>query len=495
MLYPKRASFPIVVFFIVCAFLLIGCNSNQQSTKPLTVEEVRAIAKESYIYAFPMLEFYRVEYLNGVLLQQFNKMLHMRDLKTCDDKTVVRPNNDTLYTIVHLDLRAEPHILEVPAVTDRYYAFQLIDVYTHVPYFIGTRATGTQSGKYLIAGPRWRGNVAPGLTGILRVESDFIMLLGRTAVNGPYDLEAAHALQDQYKLYPLSDYTHDTPPVVPDLSFPIVDAAYPWNFNQGIWFLPGTPPLNPSIPGTPPYKEMSADFITYLNFQLGRLQIAPSEYPLFRRFAQIGIGPDRSFDSSSLDASTLNAINLGIGDAKAQINGEIANIRQANGWTLLFDVWGNRARMEGRYTLRALAALIGLFGNPAEEAVYPSAFVDHAGQPLDGTVNEYVITFPAGQWPPVMPLGFWSLTMYDADGFLVYNPINRYSIGSLGKGYTTNPDGSLSIYLQSRTPAADKINNWLPAPQGSFSVTLRIYLPQDVILHGQWTPPDIVKVN
>lgn len=493
MLHSKKTLSLIVAFFIVCALIMNGCSD--QRAKTPTYEEIRIIAKESYIYAFPMLEFYRIEYLNGILLQQFNKMIHVRDLRTYEDKAIVRPNNDTLYTLMHLDLRAEPYIIEVPAVTDRYYSFQLIDVYTHVPYSIGTRATGTDTGKYMIAGPYWREKAVDGITKVFRVESDFIMVLGRTAVFGPDDLTAAHAIQDQYKLYSLSDYTKETPQETPDLSFPVVDATYPTIFNLSIWLIPGSPPLNTDLPGSPPYKEMSANFISYLNFQLGRLKPAASEAQLLERFALIGIWPDVPFNPSTLNASTLNAINLGISDAKAEITGEISNIKQINGWNLLFDVWGNRARMEGRYRSRAFAALVGLFGNPAEEAVYPSTYVDHNGLTLDGSANQYIITFPAGEWPAIKPLGFWSLTLYDSNGFLVKNSINRYSISSLGKEYTANPNGSLSIYIQSTAPSADKAANWLPAPQGSFNLTLRIYLPQDAILNGQWTPPAVVKVN
>jgi hypothetical protein len=494
MLRQKKLLTCTVVFFAIFAFFISGCSNKEQKIK-LTGEQIRVIAKESYIYAFPMLEFYRIEYLNGVLLQQFNKMVHFRDLKTCNDKAVVRPNNDTLYTIIHLDLRAEPYILEVPAVTDRYYSFQLIDVYTHVPYFIGTRATGTGPGKYLIAGPHWPGRTVAGVAQIFRVESDFIMVLGRTAVNGTNDLTAAHAVQDQYRLYPLSDDSQETPGAISELLFPVVDATYPLNFSLTTWSIPGIPPLNATLPGMPPFKEMSADFIAYLNFQLGRVKPVKSEATLLKIFSLIGIGPDAPFHPSTLDASTLQAINLGISDAKEQINAEFAKIKQVNGWKIIFDIWGDRDRMAGRYTSRSFAALVGLFGNPAEEAVYPLTDVDHIGQPLNGAANQYILTFPAGAWPPVKFLGFWSLTLYDENGFLVKNSMNRYSIGSLGKEYTVNPDGSLSIYIQSAAPLGDRMGNWLPAPQGLFHLVLRIYLPQDAVLNGQWTPPAVVKVH
>lgn len=490
----RRISLLLIVFLISGLLILSGYGDCGQREKTASTDDVRTIAKEAYIYAFPILEFYRLEYLKGVLPKAFNKMTHSRDLLTHKDKTIVRPNNATLYTIIYLDLRAEPYIIEVPSITDRYYSFQLIDVFTHVPGFIGTRATGTGGGKYLIAGPYWKETAVPDITKVFRMESDFAIVLGRTGVNGAADLAAAHAVQDQYKFYALSSYTKESSPRAPDLSFPVVDATFPANFNISQWNIHGTPPLNTALPGSPPFKEISADFITYLNFQLGRVKPVTSEAPLFARFAKIGIGPDKPFDPTWLEPSILKAINAGITDAKAEINHEEANIKFINGWTKDFNRFGDRAQMEGRYLTRAYAALTGLLGNPAIEAVYPSSAVDGTGQKYDGT-SQYVLTFPAGQLPPVKPLGFWSLTVYDGNGFLVGNPINRYSIGSQDKGHVLNQDGSFSIYIQSSAPSADKVSNWLPAPKGSFNLTLRLYLPQDSVLNGVWTTPAVVKVN
>ncbi|OLS15740.1 MAG: hypothetical protein RBG13Loki_0634 [Promethearchaeota archaeon CR_4] len=466
-------------------------------SKQLSNDEIRTISKEAYIYAFPILEFYRVEYLHSVLPKAFNTIIHERNLLTSNDKTVVAPNNATLYSIIHLDLRAEPYIIEVPSITNRYHSFQLIDVFTHVVDYIGTRATGIEAGKYLITGPYWNEKKVPGIKKIFRLESNFAIVIGRTGVNSPNDLVVAHAVQNKYKLYSLSNYANEKPPKAEDLLFPVVDKTYPANFNKTIWHIPGNPPLNPDLPGTPPFKEMSPDFITYLNFQLGRVKPVASEVHLYQKFAKIGIGPDIPFDSTTLEPSVLKAINAGITDAKAEINNVVKNRELKNGWTTNFRtyIFGNREQMEGRYLFRAYGALQGLLGNPPIEAVYPSSTLDSTGQEYEGTSNHYVLTFPAGQLPPTENLGFWSLTMYDTNGFLVENPINRYSIGSQSKEYVLNPDGSLSIYIQSSDPGKDKISNWLPAPKGPFYLMIRIFLPQSSIIEGSWLMPAVVNVN
>lgn len=464
----------------------------QASISPITTPDARAIAKDAYIFAFPMLEFYRVGY--SVLNRAFSGFTHARVLRTSADTSVVAPNNDTLYSSAWLNLTAEPYVLEVPAITDRYYSFQLIDQYTHVPAIIGTRTTGTGPGKYLIAGPNWKEIPVSGITKIFRVESNLIFILARTAVNGTTDLDAVHAVQDTYKLNALSTFMGIAKPSASALSFPVVDLVYPSNFSISLWNLPGIPPLNTSLPDSPPYKEMSAAFIGYFNFLLGRVSPVASEASLLGRFSKIGIGPDLPFDAPSLTPEIRYAINAGISDAKAEINNVVNNYTIKNGWNSPLDLFGSRAQMEGRYTTRAYAALNGLFGLPAEETIYPGSTVDSTGQVYNGS-NKYVLTFPAGKLPPLKDNGFWSLTMYNANRCLVDNALNRYSIGSL-KGYTLNPDGSLSIYLQSDPPAPEKLSNWLPAPKGGqFSITLRLYLPDVSAVNGSWWAPAVVKVD
>ena len=481
-----------ILILMGCWLLLIAGCSGGSAPVPLTNAEVRAIAKDAYVYSFPMLEIYRTGSKRFGVDTGFT---HFRTLYTSANRKVIKPNNDTLYSTMYLDLRAEPYILEVPAIADRYYSFELIDQYTLVPAMIGTRATGTGAGKYLIAGPDWTEAAVPGITKVIKIETNFVLILGRTAVNGPTDLAAANAVQDQYKMTSLSTYSGIPKPTVPALTFPVVDAEYPANFTLTIWNLPGIPALNTSLPGNPPYKETSAAFISYVNFLLGRVKLAVSESGKLATFRLIGIGPDLPFNTSDLNEDTLYAINAGISDAKAEISNVINSYPTKNGWSNSLDFFGTRAEMGNRYSTRAYAALSGLYGMPSYEAIYPQSKVDSTGLVYDGG-HSYTVTFPAGQLPPLKELGFWSLTIYDAEGFLVDNPLNRYSIGSLAKGYTLNPDGSLTIYIQSTQPSDDKLSNWLPAPAaGSFSLALRLYLPDESAVKGSWLPPGVVRVN
>jgi len=479
-----------VLWLIVCLLsLTAGCSGDADQ---LSNDEVRAIAKEAYVYAFPMLEFYRT---GNARIGKDTGFTHYRTLYTSDNTKVIKPNNDTLYSTMYLDLRAEPYVLEVPEIQDRYYSFELIDQYTLVPAMIGTRATGKEAGKFLIAGPGWIETDVPGIKRVIKSETNFLLILGRTAVNGPADLPAANAVQDQYKISPLSTYLGTANPVAPALSFPVVDAEYPAAFTLAIWNLPGIPALNTSLPGSPPYKETSAAFIGYLNFLLGRVKPVSSEMTLLAQFGRIGIGADRPFSTSILSEETLYAINAGISDAKSEVNAVIKSYPLVNGWTKSLDGFGTREEMGTRYLARAYFALNGLYGMPSYEAVYPQSRVDAAGAAYD-SANQYTITFPAGELPPIEEPGFWSLTIYNANGFLVANTLNRYSIGSLSKGYVLNPDGSLTIYIQSTQPSEDKVSNWLPAPtSGSFSLALRLYLPLEAATNGTWMPPGVTKVN
>ena len=294
--------------------------------------ETRAIAKEAYIYSFSMLENYNTmykqigkpggkEYVGG-----FGQFRHYAQAYTPDNHDVVTPNNDTPYSWAWLDLRAEPWVVSVPAVANqRYYVQQWVDLFTYNFAYIGSRATGNSAGTYMIAGPNWKGKTPPGIKKVFRSETDIVMTLTRTALNGAEDVEAVKAVQQGMKLQPLSTYVHKAaPPAAPAIAFPPYDVA----------------------------KARSHDFIGYLNFLLQFTQPPhPSEVALMKRFASIGIAPGKPFDAASLPAETLTAIDLGVKDAQEALAEKAKVTLSSNG------LFGSRADMKNDYPLNRPRAI------------------------------------------------------------------------------------------------------------------------------------------
>jgi hypothetical protein len=464
----KKVLRELPLFFLVFIIPMSGCSS---STNSVTPDEARAIAEEAYIFAFPMLENYRAMQAQAILPKIFNRFRHTTKLSGPDDTDVVRENNDTLYSVLWLDLRAEPVVVSVPPITDRYYTFQLLDLYTHNFGYVGTRVTGTGARTFVVAGPHWEGEKPDGADDFFRSESEFLLCLVRTGVNIdlPGDYEKVLGLQKQYAAKPLSSFLG----------------------------LPAPEPFPMDI--FPPFDQETADspgFITYFNFLLGRLEIHPSEKDLIEKFGRIGIGPDFHFDENELSPAVRWAIQEGIDSAREQIWGCDNLLGETkNSWILSKRIFGSREQMQGKYLIRAGAARVGLYGVDLEEAYYPSSKFTPDGMTLNARENNYVIDFPAGSLPPVKELGFWSITMYSMpDQRMVHNPINRYSIGDRTPGLRYGEDGSLKIYLRKDVPE-EGTENWLPAPDGPFSVTMRMYLPEDGALDPLYAPPPVMKAE
>ncbi len=497
----KKIIFDCLVLVITLASVMasLSCSSNSETLSPA---EAQAIAEEAYIFAYPMLRNYHTMYVQAIDTGNdsqgnpkgplFNIIANASRLTDSNSKDVVRPNNDTFYSSAWLDLRKEPVVITVPEIADRYYSFQLVDLYTYNFNYIGTRTTGTGAGSYLIVGPAWDGEIPAGIKkeNVYRTEGNFAYSLTRTAykntdsVSNNVDI-TVQSIQQQYKVQPLSKFLGQTAPEDIPIVFPHYDEA----------------------------TAETAGFIEYFNFLLGQLIVGGYEPDLYEqqliaRFGKIGIGPNRPFDASSIDSSTLQAINAGVKSAIDKIKDKTTKLGQRkDGWVLSGRIFGSRETMEQTYPdrdelylVRAAGAYIGLYGVDLEEAYYPTTNnVSDAdgGGTLDASKHNYILKFAPGNLPPLKDLGFWSVTMYNSSQFLVENTINRYSIGDRTEGLVYGADHSLTLYIQKErtgSPGTEEYENWLPAPNpadpkadSTFSLTMRIYLPADI----EYAPPGI----
>ena len=467
----RRIVFSLIVISIA---LLIGMTACVQQ-KELSGEEVKVIAEEAYIYAFPMLDNYKMLFVQAVWEKSpayeapFNQLKNKAILLGPEYTTIVRPNNDTFYSIVWMDLRSEPMVISVPAISDkRYYSFQLIDLYTHNFDYIGTRKTGFGAGSYMIAGPDWKSEKPEGVEKVIRTEGNFALALGRTQVYSPDDVENAKKVMAGYKAQTLSEFLGKEAPADPE----------PLNF----------PPFSPE-------KVKSVEFIGYLNFILGQLNPHPGEAALLKKFSKIGIGPNTPFDAEKLDPKIKGAIEEGIAGALSKIQTETKNLgKRKNGWMQISGAFGTREFMQGKYLTRAAAAMFGLWGNTLEEAFYPEGNVDEDGEALDGSKHNYILHFDKKEIPPVK--AFWSLSMYKLpEQLFIENSINRYVISSATKGLKYNKDGSLDVYIQKDSPGKAKESNWLPAHDGPFSLQARLYWPDPDMLDPLYVMPTTKKVK
>lgn len=442
------------------------------TAKTLTPAEARAIAKEAYIYGFPLVDNMRIQYSyftdkkDPDYKAPYNTLFNIPRVFTPDDKAIQTANSDTPYSWIGLDLRAEPIVFTVPPIAkERYWSLQLIDLYTHNFDYLGSRTTGNDGGSYLITGPKWSGEMPKGITKVIRCETELASAQFRTQLFTPGDLDNVKQIQEQYIAKPLSAF----------LNQPTPQAAPPIDFPQ---------------PLTPVTQKISLEFFTLLNFYLQFCPPHPSEKALMDRFAKIGVGAGQTFDASKLSLDMRRAIEGGIADAWAEFQNLLVRINK--GEVSSGDAFGTREYLQNNYLYRMAAAVIGIYGNDKEEAIYPVYFVDGDKQKLDGS-NRYTLRFAKGHLPPVN--SFWSLTMYDQPAsLLVHNPINRYLLNStMLPEFKFDDDGGLTLFIQNESPGKGKEANWLPAPEGPFSMVLRLYWPKAEALDGTWTAPPLQR--
>src|SRR5947207_12853435 len=440
-----------------------------------SIAEVKAIAEEGFIYGLPIVMNYAVMYEyavdrnSGQFKAPFNQIKNEARVYTYKDTAVVTPNSDTPYSIAWLDLRAEPIVLSVPAVEkSRYYSVMLCDGNTFNYGYIGSRATGSDAGDYLVVGPNWQGATPPGIKKVFQSSTQFSAAAYRTQLFNAQDMPNVVKIQAGYKVQPLSAYLKQpAPPAAPAIDFPKID------------------------------KEMvKTNFFDYLGFALQFAPPGPEEKDIRAKLARIGVAAGKSFEDLSLKHKAEVGLGMKEGDEKVEkylVSGQ----KDIDGWKV-GSLFGDRDFYHGDWVKRAAAAKGGIYGNDAVEAMYPMTKTLANGEILDASKHDYSVTFAKDEFPPVN--AFWSVTMYDGKTqLLIENPINRYLINSpMLSGMNKNPDGSLTLYVQKASPGKAKEANWLPAPDGPLYLVMRLYWPKEsppsILPAGEatWKPPAIV---
>ena len=457
----------------IIAMLLCSLGFTASAQTNVSPAEARAIAKEAYIYSFPLVDNYRVEYSYFVdssspeFKAPWNQITNIPRVFTPADVAVQTPNSDTPYSWLGLDLRAEPIVLTLPAMEkERYFSVQFTDAYTFNFAYLGTRTTGNDGGSYLVAGPGWKGETPKDVSKVIRSETEFIIIVYRTQLFNPDDIDNVKEIQTGYKVQTLSAFLNTAAPK----AAPAVDFIKPLTVET---------------------QKTSLEFFNIVNFVLQFCPTDPSETELMARFAKIGVGAGKNFDASRLSPEMKTAIEQGRADAYADFAGGVKLLNE--GKLTSGDLFGTREYMKNNYLNRWLGT-IGIYGNSKQEAIYPVYRIDSSGQKLDGA-NHYTLRFPPGQLPPVN--AFWSLTMYDMPAsLLVANPINRYLINSpMLPQLKRDADGGLTLLIQSHSPGKDMGANWLPSPKGPFAMYMRLYWPKEEALDGKWTAPPLKRLT
>jgi hypothetical protein len=450
--------------------LMTGCgNKSMPSTDGVTPADARAIAKEAYTYGYPMVDNYRI--LNAYFVNRespefkapWNQIRNIPRVFAPEDKAVQTPNSDTPYSMVGVDLRAEPIVLTVPRIEKkRYFSIQLVDLYTFNFDYIGSRATGNDGGSFLIAGPGWQGETPKGVKKVIRSETELVLAIYRTQLFNPSDLDNVKTVQAGYKAQPLSAFLGTPTPLA-------------------------APAVNFVKPLTPESQKTSPEFFNVLNFVLKFCPTNPSETELMARFAKIDVGAGKTFDVGKLSPELKTAIEQGMADAWAE-NDALKKRIDAKEVTS-GNMFGTREYLKNNYSYRMGATVLGIFGNSKLEAIYPIYSVDADGQKLDAAAHHYTLRFEPGQLPPVD--AFWSLTMYELPAsLLTANPLNRYLLNSpMLPQLKKDADGGLTLLIQNESPGKGKQANWLPAPKGPFFMAMRLYWLKEEALTGKWTAP------
>jgi hypothetical protein len=466
----SRSAIALMLGLFLCSVL----SPAVQAQSALTEQEAHAIGVDAYLYLYPLvtMDLTRKQFTNIKPGEEFGKgpmnmFVNVPAYPPADLKVVVRANFDTLYSLAWLDLTKEPLVVSAPDTDGRFYLLPMLDMWTDVFASPGWRTTGTKAGNFLVTPPGWVGTVPEGFTR-LAAPTPYIWTIGRTKTDGPADYDAVHKIQTGYKVTPLSLWGKAPEPMIVTID-PSVDMK------------------------TPPKVQVdtmpAAKYFTYAAELLKLHPAHLTDEPILAQIKRIGIEPGKSFDFDKLDPTVKKALESAPEEAQQLMTWKVPTLaRVTNGWSMNTDTMG----VYGNYYLkRAIIAQIALGMNLPEDAFYPINLFDNTGKPLDGA-NKYTIHFDKGATPPAN--SFWSITLYDAEGFQVANVLNRFAVSSY-MPFKTNADGSLDLYFQNASPGKDKEANWLPAPTGDFNLSMRIYAPRAEAINGKWNPPPVTKVQ
>ncbi len=442
--------------------------------------EIKTIAEEGLIYGLPLVMYYTSTYelfvdkTSSQYKAPTGTLTNEARVFTYEDTAVITPNSDTPYSLMQIDLRAEPTVISVPAVAKpRYYSVQLTDANTFNYGYMGSRTTGPEAGDFMIVGPDWQGEVPPHIKQVFHSTTPFSAVIFRTQLFNPADMPNVVKIQSGYKVQPLSTFLNQpAPPAPPVINYLKVDA-----------------------------EIAKKEFWEVLDFALQYSPAGPEEVEIRAKLASIGIGAGKSFAMKDLSLAHKAEVLIGMKQGMDKVDKYIASGGAVlNGWNV-GSFFGDRAFYSGDWLKRAAAAKGGIFGNSAVEAMYPLTRILPNGEKLDGSKHNYTLTFAKGEYPPVN--AFWSVTIYDGKSqFLIDNPIKRYLINSpMLPDMKTNSDGSLTLYIQKDSPGKDKESNWLPAPNDLIYLVMRLYWPKETppsILpagKGTWNPPGVMLVQ
>lgn len=376
------------------------------------------------------------------------------------------PNQDVAYGLGYFSLDVEPAVIQVPDFGERFWVYAMYDARTDQFAQIG-KPYGTKPGFYLIAGPKWKGNVPAGITGVVRSSTELANFVPRVFMDDTAeDCVAIQTPINQIVAYPLAEFDGKMK-TVDYAKLPSLGGAADAGSGETKWVVP-------------------EKFFDQLGNVLDSVAPLPGEEALYAQFRQVlgAAAKDPAIKQALIEAAVATEKNVFAPFFEWKHNGTPAG----NNWNRST----NNAKFGVDYFDRSSTAKSNMYDNKPDETQYFYTDVDATGVQLDSNAR-YAITFPKGQTPPVK--GFWSLTLYNAAHFFSPNPLNRYSLGTKNKNLKLNPDGSLTLYAGKTSPGKDKESNWLPAPAGTFSLYIRAYWGEQGILDGSWQPPKIEKVK
>jgi hypothetical protein len=458
--------------------------SAQVTASATTEAEAHAIAVDAYVYLYPLVtmdvtrkQFTNIEPGKELGKGPMNTFNNVPEYPPANFKGVVRPNFDTLYSISYLDMTNEAVVISVPDTNGRYYLLPMLDMWSDVFASPGWRTTGTQAGSFLVTPPGWRPDLRDRFVEEFKLPKDtqridaptpYVWIVGRTKTDGPSDYDAVHKIQAGFKVTPLSEWGKPAKPVEVKID-PSVDMKTP-----------------------PKIQVDTMPACKYFAYAAELLKVNPphiTDEPIIAQMKKIGMEAGKSFDIDKVSPALKKALESAPEAGQKLMEWKVATLaRVANGWSMNTDTMG----VYGNYYLkRAIVAQVGLGANVPGDAIYPLNLGDETGKPLDGA-NKYTLHFDKNATPPVN--AFWSITLYDPEGFQVPNSLNRFAVSSW-MPFKYDADGSVDIYFQNESPGKDKEANWLPAPKGAFNLTMRLYAPKSEALTGKWNPPPVSRVQ